>query len=156
MYCHIHSQGMAKGACVHCGKLFCADCLVEVDGKFFCKEHVKLLFQNTGGGYRYTGPPDPPNPYEEKPYDERYCGPPMPAVYVHDYAIYGFSPYNRVLALLLCLFFGVAGFHRFYVRKIGTGVLWLLTGGMFGIGWILDLIAILCGYYRDAYGRRLR
>ena len=154
MYCHIHKQEMARGACVHCGRLFCNDCLVEVDNKYFCKEHVKLLFAEPSEDYR----PDSrfSNPYEEKPYDERYCGPPMPTVYVKD-TPYGYSPYSRVIALLLCLPpFGLAGFHRFYVRKTDTGLVWLCTLGLFGIGWLLDLTSLVFGLFKDAYGRRLR
>jgi hypothetical protein len=41
------------------------------------------------------------------------------------------SRYNRLVALLLCLFVGYLGIHGFYVGKIGTGVLWMLSGGMF-------------------------
>src|SRR5271166_2049850 len=46
------------------------------------------------------------------------------------------SERSRLIALLLCLFLGYVGVHRFYVGKIGTGVLWLLTGGLFGIGYV--------------------
>lgn len=49
---------------------------------------------------------------------------------------------NKVLALLLCLCFGWCGAHRFYEGKIGTGILWALTGGLGGIGWLIDLIII--------------
>ena len=42
--------------------------------------------------------------------------------------------------------------HRFYLGKIGTGILWLFTAGCFGIGWIIDIILIACGSMRDAYG----
>lgn len=53
------------------------------------------------------------------------------------------------------LFFGVGGLHRFYVGKIGTGVLWLVTGGGFLIGQIVDVILIAMGQFRDEQGRLL-
>lgn len=62
------------------------------------------------------------------------------------------SPKSRLAALLLCFFFGYLGIHRFYVGKIGTGILWLLTGGFFGIGWIIDFIMIIVGSFTDAAG----
>jgi hypothetical protein len=67
------------------------------------------------------------------------------------------SPYRRLWAALLTglWFCGAAGIHRFYVGKIGTGILWLCTGGLFGIGQIIDLIRILNGTFTDAAGRPL-
>ena len=66
------------------------------------------------------------------------------------------SPKNRWVALALCFFFGGLGVHRFYVGKIGTGILYLLTVGLGGIGWIIDFFSILFGSFRDKYGFWLR
>ena len=66
------------------------------------------------------------------------------------------SKKSRLAALLLCFFLGIPGIHRFYVGKVGTGILWLLTGGLFGIGVIVDFIMILFGTFRDKSGRKLR
>ncbi len=49
---------------------------------------------------------------------------------------------SPTVAWLLWFFFGLAGFHRFYLGRVGTGVLWLLTGGLFGLGWFFDLFAM--------------
>jgi len=67
------------------------------------------------------------------------------------------SPFKRVWALLLSggIFFGLCGLHRFYVGKIGTGILWLLTWGLFGFGQFIDVIMIILGQFKDCYGRRL-
>lgn len=62
------------------------------------------------------------------------------------------SPKSRLAAILLCIFLGGLGIHRFYVGKIGTGILWLLTGGCFGIGWLIDVILIACGCFSDSAG----
>ena len=69
---------------------------------------------------------------------------------------YLYSPKSRAAALLLCFFFGVFGIHRFYVGKVGTGVLYFLTVGGFGIGWLIDMITIACGVFRDSQGNYLK
>ena len=65
------------------------------------------------------------------------------------------STKSRLVALLLCLFLGELGIHRFYVGKVGTGILWLCTGGIFGIGFLIDLIMIIVGGFTDSYGLRV-
>ena len=67
------------------------------------------------------------------------------------------SDKSRGLAMILaCIgFVFVAGIHRFYVGKIGTGILWLLTGGVFGIGTIIDVIMLATGSFTDIDGRPL-
>ena len=51
---------------------------------------------------------------------------------------------NKWVALLLCIFLGWLGAHKFYEDKAGMGVLYFFTIGLFGIGWFIDFIVILC------------
>lgn len=68
---------------------------------------------------------------------------------------YSDSPKSRMAAALLCFFLGLLGVHRFYVGKVGTGLLWLFTGGLLGVGALIDFIIILCGSFTDKQGRTL-
>jgi len=63
------------------------------------------------------------------------------------------SPKSRAAVILLAFFFGMLGVHRFYVGKIGTGILMLLTGGGLGIWMLNDIIAAVCGAFTDSEGR---
>jgi TM2 domain-containing membrane protein YozV len=63
------------------------------------------------------------------------------------------SEKSGLVALLLCLFVCVLGVHRFYVGKIGTGVLQLLTLGGFGIWNLIDLVLIIVGSFKDSEGK---
>lgn len=65
------------------------------------------------------------------------------------------SPRSRLVALLFCALLGVFGVHRFYVGKVGTGILMLVTFGGFGIWWMIDLILIGLGSFRDKEDRRV-
>ena len=63
---------------------------------------------------------------------------------------------KRILpAMLLCLFLGFLGVHRFYVGKIGTGLLQLFTLGGLGIWMLVDLILLVSGEFRDKEGNRI-
>jgi TM2 domain-containing membrane protein YozV len=67
------------------------------------------------------------------------------------------SPRSRLAAALLCFFLGVFGVHRFYVGKVGTGILTIVTfGGFFGLWPMIDLILILVGAFTDVEGRLVR
>lgn len=66
------------------------------------------------------------------------------------------SPKSKGFALFLCIIGGLFGAHQFYVGKTGKGILYLFTAGLFGIGWIIDLIAIISGAFEDANGYPLK
>ena len=59
-------------------------------------------------------------------------------------AMFGVRVKNKWVAFLLCLFLGCLGVHKFYEGKIGMGILYLFTCGLFGIGWFIDCIVLLC------------
>jgi len=113
--------------------------LVEVQGKFYCKEHVAQLIREKHNHSMHNNAP-------------RYSH--------HYHNHYNFNnnyPYrSRFVALFLCIFLGVLGVHRFYVGKVGTGVLYFFTGGLFALGWIIDIIRIVSGEFLDVNGRPLR
>jgi hypothetical protein len=60
---------------------------------------------------------------------------------------------TKIILLLLCFFLGALGVHRFYVGKIGTGILMIVTLGGLGIWVLIDFIMIICGRFTDAEGR---
>ncbi len=140
MNCTNHANIEAAGICTYCGKPFCKDCLVEIKGRLYCKNDLDRVFdeyaaeaaaQNININASYST-----DQYGTDGYSEAY---------------YGYDK-SKAAALLLCIFFGGLGVHRFYTGKVGTGILWLCTGGMFGIGWIIDIIMIATGSFLDKYG----
>jgi TM2 domain-containing membrane protein YozV len=65
----------------------------------------------------------------------------------------GVSEKQGPVALLLCFFLGVLGAHRFYVGKMGSGILMLVTLGGFGIWALVDFVMIVAGKFTDSNGR---
>lgn len=62
---------------------------------------------------------------------------------------------RRLDVFLLCFFLGFLGAHRFYVGKVTSGIVWLLTGGLCGIGTLVDFICIIVGSFADKDGRKI-
>lgn len=65
------------------------------------------------------------------------------------------SDKNWLATLLLCLFLGGIGVHRFYVGKVGTGILQLITFGGCEIWTLIDLIMIITGSFTDKDGNKI-
>ncbi len=49
---------------------------------------------------------------------------------------------SKGVAYLLWFFLGIFSAHRFYLGKTGSAILYLLTGQIFGIGWLVDLFLL--------------
>lgn len=148
----------------------CNQCGFEnADGSTFCGGCGAPLNSGTQG---YSAPnynqnqPNYSQPYNAQPnysqpnYNQpnysqpNYAQPNYAQQYVQPVGLV--SPCNRWVAFLLCFFLGAIGIHRFYVGKIGTGILYIFTVGLFGIGVLVDLIMIACGSFTDKSGAFLK
>ncbi|MDI4649228.1 TM2 domain-containing protein [Cohnella hashimotonis] len=145
MYCYNDGQP-AVGTCTYCGKFYCKDCMVDVKGKFFCREHVNNAFDEARQQAAATHSPNIVINNANNNINRN----------INTSGGYAYPYKSKGIALLLCLFFGWIGAHRFYVGKAGTGVLYFLTGGFMGIGVVLDLVLIIVGSFRDKAGYPLR
>jgi TM2 domain-containing membrane protein YozV len=66
------------------------------------------------------------------------------------------SKKSFLATLLFCLFLGTLGVHRFYVGKIGTGILMIVTLGGLGIWTIIDFIIIVSSRFKDKDGNYIQ
>ena len=62
---------------------------------------------------------------------------------------------NYFIALVLSITVGEFGIDRFYMGKVGTGILKLITVGGLGIWWIIDIVLIATGEMKDQHGQPL-
>lgn len=142
MTCINHPEKAATGTCTYCGKFFCKDCLIIMSGKMVCRDDVSKI------------------------YEEVEAAPTSTPIHVNVSNVntntntnttgMTYPQKSRWTAFFLCLFLGGWGIHRFYVGKAGTGIIWFFTFGFFGIGWLIDLVMILIGGFRDKMGMPLR
>lgn len=64
----------------------------------------------------------------------------------------GGSSKSLLVTLLLCIFLGWLGVHRYYAGKTGSGILYMFTLGVFGFGIIFDAIRLIMGNFTDKNG----
>lgn len=114
-----------------------------------------------------AAPPPPPQPQSATPPPPPAPASPVPAAAPAAFPTFAngkpsvdeygqpISPKSRLAAALLAWFLGVFGIHRFYVGKVGTGILMIFTLGGLGIWTLVDFIMILVGSFRDKEGLRL-
>lgn len=98
----------------------------------------------------------PPDNYGQQPYQPQYqqpYAPPPPPMQPQTGG--PAQGYDWTVALVLSILVGELGVDRFYTGSITLGILKLLTFGGCGIWWIIDIILIVTGSYKDAYGRPL-
>ncbi len=113
------------------------------------------------GGPRPIYPPQPPAPAQQAQWAPQPVAPPAPAYppaypYGAGQVAYGEpEPRDWLTTLLLCIFVGSLGIHRFYTGHIFTGILMLLTLGFGGIWTVIDLIIIATNNFKDKQGRPL-
>ena len=150
MKCTNHPEIEADGMCVYCGKPFCKDCLIEIKGKFYCKADIGNVIDDAKNSSTPTPVINITNSNESNNVNTN--------TNVNGIGGIPISPKSKLVALILCTlgFCGLAGLHRIYVGKVGSGLIYFCTCGLFFIGTIIDLLRILGGGFRDRYGFVLR
>lgn len=112
-------------------------------------------------GYNFEKPQAQQPQYQQQPMNQPQYQ--QPTIVINNVAnanatagFAGTSTKSKMVALLLCVFLGYFGAHQFYAGKIGAGILYLCTFGLCGVMWILDIIKILSGTFKDGNGLPIR
>ncbi|MCD8368945.1 MAG: NINE protein [Clostridiales bacterium] len=132
--------------CPHCGQQFPAD---DKSGIIRCPYCAKRIIQAEPAAdmNQLINIPDSPSipvPPEEVP---------QPADEPHQYTI---SLKSWRMRSILCFSLGVFGAHRFYTGKYISGVIWAVTFGVFGVGWLTGVVMVLTGHFKDKSGAVIR
>lgn len=131
MNCYYHDNKEVVSACTECGRFICSECKVDINGKAVCKTCIETGVFEPNNKYKYDR-------INQQGYNNYYSS--------------NLTQKSWLVTLLLCLFVGTLGVHRFYVGKIGTGILQLITFGGFGIWTLVDIILIACKKFTDVNG----
>ena len=153
MKCANHPEVEAAGICVYCGKPFCKECLVEVNGKMYCKNDIGNVIEEARNSNNNATPViNITNSNTSSNVNNNTN------TNINGAGRTSVSRKSKMVALILCSlgFIGLAGFHKMYVGKIGSGILYFFTFGWFFIGTIIDTISILGGTFKDQYGLYLK
>lgn len=131
------------GAPVAAGQMRCDYCGAAIDNaqqpvNVQPQPYAQPHPQPNGQPQTYGQPQPYAQPYGQQPYAQPYGQPSA------NPAMFGVRVKNKWVSFLLCLFLGYLGAHKFYEGKVGMGILYLFTGGLFGIGWFIDCIVLLC------------
>ena len=137
--------------CKHCGRnvekdseiSFCTSCGKQIkNGSLFCK-HCGAKIAEAAVICTHCGCQVEETPKVEQPNIVINNTNPNANTNINA-AMLGIRERNKWIALALCFFLGFFGAHKFYEGKIGLGILYIFTGGLFGIGVIIDFIVLLC------------
>lgn len=126
----------------------------HVDGAQYQQPQVNVNYNNQQPQYQPVQYQQPVQYVQQPQVQVQYQTQYQPVQYVQP--VQQVSNKSRTVALLLEFFLGFLGIHRFYMGHAGLGVLYLLTGGVCGIGCLVDFFILLLGTPRDSFGREMK
>ena len=163
MKCVNHPAREAVAQCCKCKNLLCEECrILSTDGKSaICHNCYNSMYQNKSKYCKYCGAIIPEDavvcPMCGRQVEQIIQNTPNIVINNDNHTVNTNTNVNRNtvgvqrtgkqknkwVALLLCLFLGYFGAHKFYEEKLGMGILYFFTCGVFFIGVIIDAIALL-------------